>query len=267
MRVDALGSAHRHEHVRHVIGGLAFAQEQVAAVLEGGVEDAEQRLLQHRLEVDHHVSAADQVEFAERRIGEQVVRREHDHLANLVDDVARLAPDLEEAHQAIGRHVVDDALGVDALAGDLDRLHVHIRREDLHLAADVLLVHSLAEHDGDRVRLLAGRAARHPHADGLALARARQDVVDRLVLELLERFLVAEKARHADEDLAAERLGLTLVDLEQRGEIRQRGGVRDDHAALDAAHHRRALVMREIDAAHLLDSRRAPPLRLFCRRA
>ena len=253
MRVDALGAAHRHEHVGHVVGGLAFTQEQIAAVLERGVEDAEQGLLQHGLEVDHDVAAADKVELAERRIGEQVVRRKHDHLADLVDDVVRVASDLEKAHQAIGRHVVGDAFGIDALAGDLDRLHVDVRREDLDLPADVLLVHRLAEQDGDRIRLLPRRAAGDPHADGVALARSGQNVVDCLVLELLERILVAEEPRHADEDLAAERLGLAFVDLEQRGEVGQRRGVRDDHAPFDTAHHGGALVVREVDAADLLE--------------
>lgn len=253
MRVDALGAAHRHEHVGHVVGGLAFTQEQIAAVLERGVEDAEQGLLQHGLEVDHDVAAADKVELAERRIGEQVVRRKHDHLADLVDDVVRVASDLEKAHQAIGRHVVGDAFGIDALAGDLDRLHVDVRREDLDLTADALLVHRLAEQDGDRIRLLPRRAAGDPHADGVALARSGQNVVDCLVLELLERILVAEEPRHADEDLAAERLGLAFVDLEQRGEVGQRRGVRDDHAPFDTAHHGGALVVREVDAADLLE--------------
>ena len=48
-------------------------------------------LLRRRLEVDEHVAAADEIDARERRVLDHVVRREHDHLAELGDDLVAVA--------------------------------------------------------------------------------------------------------------------------------------------------------------------------------
>ena len=217
------------------------------------MEDGEQPALQHRLEVDHDVAAANEVELAERRVGKHVVRREHDHAADLFGDVVLVVALDEEPREALGRHVVDDAFREHALAGLLDSARVDVRRENLHVALDLEFVEHFLEQDRNRVRLLARGAARAPHADGLVLARVLHDVVDRVALEHLEELRVAEEARHADEDLFRKHVDLLGVAVEGPRVVRERLAVRHDDAAFDAAQHGRALVVGEVDAALLFE--------------
>ena len=61
------------------VGGLTFAQKEVAAVFECRMKDGEQTALQNLLKVNHHVAAADKVKLAERRVRQHVVRRKDNH--------------------------------------------------------------------------------------------------------------------------------------------------------------------------------------------
>lgn len=79
------------------------------------MEDGKQAALQHGLEVDHDIAATDEVELAKRRVRPHVVRSEDDHLANVFDDVIGSLALHEVPRQALGRHILDDALPEDAL--------------------------------------------------------------------------------------------------------------------------------------------------------
>ena len=253
VHVDLLGGEGRLEDVGILVGRLALAEEEIAAVLEGGVEDGKEAALQHRLEVDHDVAAADEVELAEGRVGEHVVRRKDHHLPDVLGDVIGVVALHEEPCQPVGRHVLDDALGEDALARLLDGLDVDVRRKDLDVAMHLELVEDLLEQDGQRIGLLARGASRAPHADGVAVGAPADDVGDDLVLEHLEERGVAEEARHADENLLGEHgdlVGALVQDLRVLGE---RPGVGDHEAPLDAADDGRALVVREVDPVLLLE--------------
>ena len=248
VNVDLLRAACRLEHVRVFVRCLAFAQEQISPVLQGGMEDGEQTALQNRLEVDHDVAAADQVQLAERRVGQHVVRREDDHAPDFFGDVVFVVALGEEARQTLSRHVVDDALREHALACLLDSAHVDVGRKDLHITAHLQLVKHLSEQDGDRVRLFARRASRTPHANRLVLVSLLHDVVDDVALEDLEMLRVAEKARHADKNLFDQDVDL----FERPSVLRKTVAVRHDDTALDTAQDRAALVIGEVDAAFLL---------------
>ena len=70
------------------------------------------------------------------------------------------------------------------------------------------------EQHGDRIGFLAGRASRHPDANLFAASRrdrAADDVGNHPVLEDLERLVVAEKARHADQQILIERIQLARI--------------------------------------------------------
>ena len=54
------------------------------------MKDGEDGLLQHGLEIDQHVAAADQIKLSEWGIGKHVVRRKDDHLSDLFGDVILL---------------------------------------------------------------------------------------------------------------------------------------------------------------------------------
>ena len=91
--VDFLRAASGVEGVGILVGRLALAQEQVAAVFQRGMENGEQAPLQYRLEVNHHVAAANQVQLAKRRVGEHVVGREDNHAPDALGDAVRYSFD------------------------------------------------------------------------------------------------------------------------------------------------------------------------------
>jgi hypothetical protein len=63
----------------------------------------------------------------------------------------------------------------------------------------------LAQQDGDRIDLLAGRAARHPHPHGVVGALAFEQAGNNEPLQRLERGRIAEKPGDADQEIAEQR--------------------------------------------------------------
>ena len=247
--VDLLGVADGLEEVDVFAGGLALAEEEEAVLLEGGVEDGEKPAPQHWLEIDHDVAAADEIELAERRIGEHVVSGEDDHAADLLGDLVLVAALDEKFRQPVGGDVVDDVFRENAATGLLDGAAVDVGGEDLDIALEIELLHGLAEEDGDGIGFLAGGAAGAPDADGLVLLGALEDLVNGVVLELFKEIGIAEEIRDANEDLLDEDVHLLGVVAEKLGKFAEGLGVGDEHAAFDAAQDGGALVVGEIDAA------------------
>ena len=68
MYIDFFRAAYRMEDIAAFSRRLAFSKEKETAVFQRGMEYGEQSPLQDRLEVDHHVPAADQVQFSKGRI-------------------------------------------------------------------------------------------------------------------------------------------------------------------------------------------------------
>ncbi len=214
-------------------------------------------LLQHRLEVDQHVAAADQVDARERRVGEHVVAREHAHVADrLADPVAAVDLD-EEAPQPLGGDVLRDGLRVDAGARLLDAGAVQVGGEDLHgnLSRQVLA----------RPRRRRSRANRPPRRSsspstqmrtGSWRERSSMSLGNTFGFKHLERLRVAEEAGDADQDVLVQRLDLGRVVL--AGSARSRAGSRScaGPCAGDAPVERVALVVGEVDAGRAADAAR-----------
>ena len=95
---------------------LGRAEEQVPALAQREVEQADEALLDLGLEIDQQVAAADQVEARERRVLQQVLRREGDRLPERLPDAVGVVLLLEPALEALGRDVLGDAAGIDAAA-------------------------------------------------------------------------------------------------------------------------------------------------------
>src|SRR5215207_11570532 len=81
---------------------LARAEEQDPTRLQGEVEQREDRLLRVRLQVDQQVAAGDEVHLRERRVTNEVVRREDDALAQRLRDLVAVRLQGEEALAALG---------------------------------------------------------------------------------------------------------------------------------------------------------------------
>ena len=181
---------------------LGRAEEKEPAGVQRVVEDRNEPLLQIRAEVDHEVAATDEVELRERRILDDVLLGEDEQVADpLVDAVAAVLGG-KKPGEPFGRDVGGDAGGIDAGARGGDRPAVDVGGEHLHRVTLLERLHPLDQKDGERIRLLAGRAAGRPDADRPASILARKKLRDDLFLEHLERLRVPEKVRYADEQVA-----------------------------------------------------------------
>jgi hypothetical protein len=272
--------AHRVEARLQLAGTLARAQEQEPADAQPIREAGERAPLRLRAQVDQHVAAGDEVEVRERRVGEQVVLGEHDAVADLgVHLVAAVRAHLEVRRQALVAHPLEAVLRVDPRPGGLERALVDVGREDLERAARAGLADGVVEHDGDRERLFARGAGRHPRAQlALGLDRVPDQLVD-LPREGVEARLVAEEVRDPDQQVVMQGRELFTVLLQQSQVIpevlRGRQARAPQHAPVDGAalvvvevdalaqpqqrdhflHHTRGFPVRQLAAGHVLDQR------------
>ena len=144
---------------------LRRAQEQVASLFESEVQEGDDLLLHLRFEVDQEVAATDQVHLGKGGVGDQVLNRERHCFAHLFADLpGGFVHPREEAGQPFRRDIGGDALGIDSLAGDLQRLFIDIRGEDLQAAGVLRRRLMFEQQHGEGVSLLAGGAAGNPDA-------------------------------------------------------------------------------------------------------
>ncbi len=112
---------------------LGGAQHEVPLRIQGVVEDADHIPLRLALQVDQQVAAGDEVQVRERRILQQIVRREGDDIAyRFADAVGRVLLG-EEPLEPFGGDLGADRLGIHSLARPLQSALVQIAREDLEL--------------------------------------------------------------------------------------------------------------------------------------
>ena len=199
------------EHIVIVEHRLGAAQEQETPVIQRHVEDREEIPLQHGLEIDQKVSAADQVQLSERRILENIVLGKDDHLADVVPDLVLVSLPVEITAQPHHADILDNVVAVDAPGRRGDCVGIQVRREDLDIPAAVHLLHDLRKEDRDGVSFLTGRAASHPDTDLTGARRLRHQRPDNALLQDLEVFRVAEEAGDADQDLLREDLRFLRV--------------------------------------------------------
>ncbi len=224
---------------------LGRTEEQQAARAQAEVQQREHARLCGGLEVDEHVSAADEVELRERGVADDVVRREDHHLAQGLADPDLRAFRNEVALAPLGGHGGERLCRVDACGSVLQRLLVDVGREDPDAACPVRRAAALVEQDRERVDLLARRTARDPGTHFLAGAFLEQLRTDRR-LEALERFGIPEELGHADEQVVVEALRFLCVGLDEGRVALEARYPREFHAAADAAREGRGLIDREV---------------------
>ena len=210
------------------------------------MEDGHDPLLHPGLEVDEHVSAADQVHAAERRVPGHVVPCEDAHVADGLDHPVTAVDLGEEPLQACRRDVLGDVREVPSRSRLLHGALGEVGAEDLEGRARALLGHGFQQADDDRIDLLAGGAPGHPnphrHAGRPILQQPRQD----LARQDLVGARVAEEGGDRDEALLVEGLRFARVALEVGRVLLQRLDVGERHAPRDPPLDGRGLVGAEI---------------------
>ena len=98
------------------------------------MEGGQRLLLQARLQINQQIAATDQVHARERRVADQILPRENDHLAQGFDDpVAAFFLD-EKPPQAFRRNILDQIFGVKPVAGLVQQRFVEVGGKHLELA-------------------------------------------------------------------------------------------------------------------------------------
>lgn len=89
-------------------------------------------------QIDEEIAAGEQIHLGEGRISQHIVRRENDVLAQLLLHPVPAVFLHKEPFQARRAHVVADPLGIEPLAGDVDRLGINVGGEDLEGVIEVM---------------------------------------------------------------------------------------------------------------------------------
>ena len=88
------------------------------------MEDREQVPLQDSLEINQQVAAADEIQFAERRILEYIMLGKYDHLPDIVAYEVFVPLSRKVAGEPCDADILDDVVPVDTTAGDADGVGV-----------------------------------------------------------------------------------------------------------------------------------------------
>ena len=252
--IDLVLLVHRLEQIGEAADGFRGAQEQKSLRLERVMERGERLLLQARLEINQQVAATDEIHARKRRVADEVLPGEDDHLAQrLHDPVAAFLLD-KKAPQAFRRDVLHEALGVKTVAGLVQERVIEVGGEHLELAQAGRVLRRFHERHGNGIRLLAGGTAEHPSAERFVAAPLEKLGKDR-ALENVERFRVAEKTGHADERVGVEGVQLLGVAAEEMGVALQRVLLAQHHAPGDAPLDGGGFVEREIHAGMVAEEK------------
>ena len=213
------------------------------------MERRDDPLLQGRAQVDQQVPARDQVDVREGRVGRHVLPREDAHLAEGLADPVPVLVAGEEAAEPLRRDLRLDADRVDTQASPPQRHDVaEVGGEDLDRRPGRPVLEILQQYHGQRVGLLAARAARHPHTDGDVGVATLEDLREDDVLERLEGLRVAEEAGDIDEEVVVERLDLGGLSHEELDVAAQALPLIQHHAAHDPAPDHALPVRTEVNA-------------------
>ena len=230
--------------------GLRGAQEEKTARVQRIVEQGHELLLQVAAHIDEQIAAADEVDFGEGGIFDDVVLGKDQHVAEAFVDAVGAAVGFgrKEPRQPFRRDVRGDAGRIEAGAGCGDCAAVDVGGEDLHPVILLEQLQALLQEDGDGIGLLAGGASRRPDADHGARTLSGKELGDDLFVEGFEGLRIAEKTGHADQQVAKQCLHLgrrlpkildVFVDLFD---------VLDGHAPFDPPVEGARLVLGEVVA-------------------
>ena len=239
---DTTGPVDLLEQAAVVFDGLAVAQEQCAAAVQGVMEQLDDPVLRLAVEVDQQIPAGDQVDAGEGRVVHHILRCKHDGLANeLLDREAGVVP----VEIPVDQIIVDPVQCVRLVSGvapAVEGIQVQVGGEDQELHRLAQLARDLAEQDGQGIGFLAAGTTRHPHAEHLRVVTVRQHL-GQVVAQGLEGFRITKELGDRDQQIAHQRLAFDWVLFQQAGVVRHVVQMRQAHALANAAVDRGALVV------------------------
>ena len=192
------------------------AAEEEDAVLTGRiVKPGEDALLQLAREIDEDVPADEQVDVRQRRRLREIVAAEDAPAAEVAPEPMELAVAGEVAiHEPVG-HIPQLFRPVRGVARGGEGLLVDVGAIDLDRVGVGRLAEVLGQEHGDRIRLLAGGAARAPDAQTATLRRVVDEPRNDVVGERFPRVRVPKERGDVDEDRVEERDVLDGIRIEE----------------------------------------------------
>ena len=207
--IDPLRLGDRLEPVVEAAHRLGAAEHQNAALAEREMEQQKDLLLRFGAQIDQEVTARDQVETRERRIGQHILRREDHRPAQLRHHPVAVVLLCKEAGEPLRRHISCNRFRIASLAGESDRILVDIGGENLQLDIPLRRRDLLEKEHGERIGLLAGAAAGNPDAQRPVQGVPVDEIGYHLLRQEFEGTRVAEEAGDVDQQVLGEELELT----------------------------------------------------------
>ena len=209
---DAAKDSHRIRNRLEKFGqltdGLRSAERQDPTLAQRMMEQGQYLLLFCRLQIDQKVPTGDEIQARERWIGQYIVDRKDDGIAQFRAHSIALVLAREKARQPRRRHVGLDRLGIEAIAAVGHGLGAHVGREDLELRALLCCSERLQEQHGEGIGLLAGAATRNPDADRLIWRVLAHQFGNHRLRQCLVGERIAKEAGHMNQQILISTVGV-----------------------------------------------------------
>ena len=164
MAVDPLLLVERFEALRELANRLGPAEKKHASRTQSEMKQRKDLLLGAGPQIDQKVPAGNEIEPRERRVGEQVLDREHHGFAQIAHHPVSFAFPRKKPGQALLAHSSRGFRSIKARAGKRDGMGIDIGRKDLKLDVVLRSLDRFQKKHGERIDFLAGAAAGHPNA-------------------------------------------------------------------------------------------------------
>ncbi len=152
---DAQLHVQRVVQIGRIAHRFATAEKEHTVGIERKAEQIHRFFLQHRLQINQHIAAGNQINIGEGRIFQQVVRRKHHHFPNVAGNMKIVIFALKILAQQMRRQISDDAFRVHPIAGALHGVTIDIGGEDFDINRTADPIHDFAADHGQRVGLFA----------------------------------------------------------------------------------------------------------------
>ena len=249
MNIDLLSAAHWLEDISIFPGSFTFPQKEISALLQRRMKDGDQCLLKHRLEINHHIPAADQIQPPKRRVRQHIVGSENDHPADLLGYNILFILLCKISGQPLWRNILQDTLRKDSLSCLFDGPGIYICSKNLHITCDSCLFHDFTEQNSKGIRLLTGGTSGAPYTDSLVFVGVFYKGIHSILLQFFKIVPIPEKAGNTDQDFLSQSIALLFIAFQEIHVFRKTAAVGHHHSSLQPPQDRRPFIIGKIYTA------------------